>query len=74
MEPSFDPAKDVINRAKHGLSLAFGARIFEDDNHLVIPSIRPQDKEDRFKVVAKSETSFSRVFQSGAEGCRGSCL
>ena len=53
MEPSFDPAKDVINRAKHGLSLAFGARIFEDDNRLVIPSIRPQDKEDRFKVVGE---------------------
>jgi len=53
MEPSFDPTKDVVNRAKHGLPLAFGARIFEDDNHLVIPSIRPQDKEDRFKVVGE---------------------
>jgi uncharacterized DUF497 family protein len=47
----FDPTKDAINRQKHGLSLAFGDRIFEDDNHLIIPSIREIDGEERFKVV-----------------------
>jgi uncharacterized DUF497 family protein len=47
----FDAAKDAINRQKHGLSLAFGDRIFEDENHQIIPSIREIDGEERFKVV-----------------------
>ena len=47
----FDPAKDAVNREKHQLSLAFGDRIFEDDNRLIIPSIREIDGEERFKVV-----------------------
>lgn len=51
MEPRFDPSKDATNRQRHGLSLAFGDRIFEDTNHLILPSIRPEDGEDRFKVI-----------------------
>ena len=47
----FDPAKDAINRERHGLPLIFGDRIMEDVNHLVLPSICPQDGEERFKVV-----------------------
>ena len=51
VQDRFDPSKDAVNRAKHSLSLAFGDRIFEDDNHLILPSIRPVDGEERFKVV-----------------------
>jgi uncharacterized DUF497 family protein len=51
MDIAFDPAKDVINRAKHGVSLAFGERIFADDHVLLIPSARPQDGEERWKAV-----------------------
>ncbi|NYD89536.1 BrnT family toxin [Sphingomonas melonis] len=51
MEITFDPAKDVINRAKHGVPLAFGERIFADDNVLLIPSARPEDGEERWKAV-----------------------
>ena len=47
----FDPAKDAVNREKHKLSLAFGDRIFEDDDYLIVPSIREIDCEERFKVV-----------------------
>lgn len=47
----FDPAKDATNREKHQVSLAFGDRIFADDNHLIIPSIRAVDGEERFKVI-----------------------
>ena len=47
----FDPAKDEANRSKHGVSLAFGARVFEDADHVVLPSLRPIDGEDRYKVV-----------------------
>jgi len=51
MADRFDPAKDAMNRAKHGLPLEFGDQIFADDNHLIIPSIREVDGEERFKVV-----------------------
>lgn len=63
MEPRFDPRKDAINRERHGLSLAFGDRIFEDPNHLILPSIRPEDGEDRFKVVGLvGDRLFTGVF------------
>lgn len=53
MDVAFDPAKDAANLAKHGVSLAFGARVFEDADHLVFASIRPVDGEDRFKAVGQ---------------------
>jgi uncharacterized DUF497 family protein len=63
MELWFDPAKDAINQQKHKLSLAFGGRIFEDANHLIIPSIRDVDGEERFKVVGRvGEKLFTGVF------------
>ena len=59
----FDSAKDAINREKHKLSLAFGDRIFEDRAHLIIPSIREIDGEERFKVVGLVEGRlFTGVF------------
>lgn len=51
MDWQFDPAKDEVNVAKHGVSLALGALVFLDEAHLLLPSIRPIDGEDRFKVV-----------------------
>lgn len=63
MTEQVDPAKDAINRAKHGLPLLFGNRIFDDDDHLIIPSIRPVDGEERFKVVGEVEGRlFTAVF------------
>ena len=63
MENRFDPAKDAANRQKHKLSLAFGDRIFEDENHLIIPSIRKRDGEERFKVVGQVGAKlFTGVF------------
>ena len=63
MENRFDPAKDAANQQKHKLSLEFGFRIFEDDDHLIIPSIREIDGEERFKVVGMvGEKLFTGVF------------
>ena len=63
MADRFDPDKDAINRQKHQLPLAFGKRIFEDDNHLLIPSIREIDGEERLKVVGiVGEKLFTGVF------------
>ncbi|ABA81685.2 BrnT family toxin [Rhodobacter sphaeroides] len=63
MESRFDPAKDAANLQKHKLPLIFGDRIFEDDSHLIIPSIRAEDQEERFKVVGEVEGKlFTAVF------------
>ena len=58
-----DPAKDAANREKHKLPLVFGDRIFEDNNYLIIPSLREIDGEERFKVVGLvGEKLFTGVF------------
>jgi uncharacterized protein len=59
----FDPAKDAANRVKHRLPLSFGDRIFEDGNHLIVPSIREIDGEERFKVIGVvGERMFTGIF------------
>jgi uncharacterized DUF497 family protein len=55
MRIEFDSAKDEINRQKHGLSLTFGARIFDDPDLLVLPTIREEDGEERYKAVGLVE-------------------
>ncbi len=63
MTDRFDASKDAINRATHNLSLAFGDRLFEDADHVVLPSIRPEDGEERFKVIGMvREKLFTGVF------------
>ena len=47
----FDPAKDAANRVKHGVPLIFGARVFDDEDHIVLASFRPVDGEDRYKAI-----------------------
>lgn len=59
----FDPAKDAVNREKHRLPLAFGNRILEDDDHLIVPSIREIDGEERFKMIGTvGKKLFTGVF------------
>lgn len=51
MQIAYDPDKDAANRFKHGVSLAFGARVFEDEDVAITPTLREADEEDRFKAV-----------------------
>lgn len=51
MDMDFDPAKDGVNRAKHGVSLGFGARIWEDAAMIVIATIRVEDGERRYRAI-----------------------
>jgi len=51
----FDPAKDDANREKHGVPLAFGARLFEDPYLVLAPTLRLGDEEERFKAIARVE-------------------
>ena len=63
MEDRFDPTKDAANQRKHKVPLGLGDRIFDDDDHLIIPSIRAIDGEERFKVVGQIEGKlFTGVF------------
>lgn len=55
MKIEFDAAKDQINRQKHGLSLAFGTRVFDDPDLLILPTIRDEDREERYKAVGLVE-------------------
>jgi uncharacterized DUF497 family protein len=51
MKIECDSAKDASNRRKHGLSLSFGARVFDDPDLLVLPTIRDADEEERYKAI-----------------------
>lgn len=63
MQFDFDAAKDEANRFKHGLRLSFAERIFADPFHRVLPSIREQDDEERFKAVGlTSDKLHTAVF------------
>ena len=69
MASRFDPNKNSTNLKAHKLSLAFGDQIFEDGNHLIIPSIRPEDREERFKVVGVVDQSYSLACSRGGTSC-----
>lgn len=47
----YDPDKDAANRIKHGVPLIFGARVFEDEDVAIVPTVRIGDEEERFKAI-----------------------
>ena len=53
MEFEFDPAKDEANRFKHGLRLVFGAEVFAAVDHVILPSVRDTDGEERYKAIGQ---------------------
>jgi uncharacterized DUF497 family protein len=55
MDFEFDPAKDEANRFEHGLRLSFGMRIFRDPFHVLTPTVRIGDEEERWKAVGMVE-------------------
>ena len=70
MANRFDPTKDAVNREKHKLPLAFGDRLFEDDDHLVLPSFRVKDifvwrdELPRFISVRRSNKGEEKSYRS----------
>lgn len=67
----FDAAKDAANRDRHGLPLSFGASIFDDDDHLILPTLRPEDCEERFKVIRRvGGRLFTVVYTWRGSVCR----
>ena len=61
MEIEYDPVKDAVNLKKHGLSLAFGSRIFDDPRAIVIKSVREGDGEERRKAIGRVGTKLYTV-------------
>ena len=51
MKIGFDTEKDAANIARHGVALALGAKIFDDHELLIVPAIREQDREERYKAI-----------------------
>jgi uncharacterized DUF497 family protein len=51
MDMEFDLEKDAANIAKHGVPLSFGGHLFDDPEHLVFASFRPEDGENRYKAL-----------------------
>jgi uncharacterized DUF497 family protein len=55
MRLEFDPAKDAINQAKHGISLADAMLVYEAPNKLTLRS--PRHEEERLVDVAMVEVA-----------------
>jgi uncharacterized DUF497 family protein len=47
----FDTDKDAANIARHGVALALGAKISDDHEVLIVPTIRERDREERYKAI-----------------------
>lgn len=63
----YDAEKDAANVGKHGVSLSFGARLFDDPDHVIAASFRPVDGEDRYKVVGVVDARLWTAIYVGAE-------
>ncbi len=51
----FEPDKDATNRAKHGVSLDFAARVLADPDRLDVLDVRFDYGEDRFVAYGRVE-------------------
>ena len=61
VQVEFDPDKDAVNRAKHGLPLLFGRRVFDDPDVALVPTVREGDEEERFKAIGLVEGKLFTV-------------
>lgn len=51
MKIKFGTEKDAANIVRHGVALALGAKIFDDQDVLIVPTIRDEDREERYKAI-----------------------
>ncbi|MCL2404917.1 MAG: BrnT family toxin [Defluviitaleaceae bacterium] len=50
----WDPAKEVINISKHGISFKEAASVFFDEQALEFDDIQHSQHEDRFLIIGRS--------------------
>lgn len=71
MKIEFDRAKDASNRAKHGISLAFGENVLADPARLDVLDVRFDYPEERFVCYGRVEQRvWVCVVTKRGEGCR----
>lgn len=71
MRIEFDPEKDMGNREKHGLSLAFGGEVLADTNRLDILDVRFDYAEERFVTYGQVKGRvWVCVYAQRGEVCR----
>ena len=67
----WDDTKAATNLAKHKVSFPFVTRVFLDPDVTVIPTIRPEDGENRYKAVGRIEGKlYVVVFVMVGATCR----
>ncbi len=47
----WDPAKDIVNRRKHGVGFEEAATVFYDDDALLVADPEHSEEEDRFLLL-----------------------
>jgi uncharacterized DUF497 family protein len=55
LEVEFDPAKAILNEAKHGVTFEYGVRAFADPRRVLLDTSRPADEERRLKLIGLIE-------------------
>lgn len=71
MEFEWDPVKNSVNLAKHGISFVAASRIFDDPGHVVLDSTRPGNGERRYKAVGIiGDKLFTVIFTERGANCR----
>jgi len=67
----FDPTKNQINRAKHGLDLSFGADVLRDPNLIEALDDRMSYGEERFNALGMvAGTLYAVTYTERADGVR----
>jgi len=66
-EIEYDPAKDVRNIEKHGVSLEAGRALFKDEYNVTVRVNRPKDGEPRNLIIGK----FNQLIYTGIYVRRG---
>jgi len=59
---SFDPAKDKQNRARHGVSLAFAAKLVWDESLVWVDSRHRYDEVRMIGLVPEGDTLYYVAF------------
>lgn len=58
----FDPAKDKLNRARHGLSLAYARKLIWDEALVWVDSRYPYDEIRMIGLVPEGDTLYYVAF------------
>lgn len=63
----WDPAKDTVNRRKHGVSFEEAATVFYDESALLIDDPDHSADEDRFVLLGLSASFASSLYATAIE-------